>query len=342
MPCRGFLVGISPAQQINGQQDVHVLSSWWDSLKYCDHSCHPCPSAGVCTEGFGWQYLSHWTCSLNGNLNQQWLWCCLWTQETGSFSLCVAQKFLNENLLSVASWKSGQRIRMVPSADKISALYLTHGVSIIFSGIWHRKLSKRVSEAEKCSLSWRLGVNQHMEVEGVSAFQWEHWILCYLLQYLYLVVLVVVLMTQNLPRWKLLERKEIIHELVIEILLAFYLLSCKARAYLSCLLSKGHFYTSANKWWSAHEGHSTVAVCERCGERLSLTPLYIANPISSCICQRGKSSSSQSVCYRVIENTAYCRLLFLFQDSFLSISLCAEYNKQNRSWRQFGWGNKIQ
>lgn len=129
------------------------------------------------------------------------------------------------------------------------------------------------------------------------------------------------------------EKKKTVHELVIEILLAFYLLSCFdfSRAYLSCLLSKGHFYTCANKWWSTQEGHSTVAVCEGCSERLSLTPLYMAKPIFNCICQRGKSSCSQSACYRVIENTAYCRLLFLFQDSFLFIPFCAEYNKQNRS-----------
>jgi len=84
--------------------------------------------------------------------------------------------------------------------------------------------------------------------------------------------------------------KKPVHELVTEILLAFYLLSCFdfSRVYLICLLSKGHFYTCASKWWSAHEGHSTVAVCKGCSEKLSLTPLYMANPIFSCICQHGK------------------------------------------------------
>lgn len=133
-------------------------------------------------------------------------------------------------------------------------------------------------------------------------------------------------------------------ELVTEIPLPFIHFSCFdfSRAYLSCLLSKGCFYTCANKWWSAHEGHSTVAAWEGGSERLPLTLLYLANPIFSCMCQRGNSSCSQPACYRVIENTGYCRLLFLFQDSFLFIPFCAVYNKQNRSCRQFGRGNKIQ
>lgn len=62
-----------------------------------------------------------------------------------------------------------------------------------------------------------------------------------------------------------------------------------------------------------------------------LTPPYMANPIFSCMYQHGKFSCSQSACYRVIQNTAYCRLWFLFQDSFLFIPFCAKYNKQNRS-----------
>lgn len=119
----------------------------------------------------------------------------------------------------------------------------------------------------------------------------------------------------ELPKVEIVREKKPVHDLVIEVLLAFYLLSCFdfSRAYLNCLLSKGYFYTCANKWWSAHHGHSSVAVCEEgCSERLSLTLLYMANPISSCICRCGKSSCSQSECYRVIENTAYCGLLFLF------------------------------
>lgn len=119
-----------------------------------------------------------------------------------------------------------------------------------------------------------------MEIEGVSTFLWEHWILCDLFQYLQFIVLGVDLVTWSFPRWKLLERKKPIHELVIEILLAFYLLSCFdfSRAYLSCLSSKEHFYTCANKQWSVHEGHSTVAVCEGCSERLSFNTTVHGKP----------------------------------------------------------------
>lgn len=79
---------------------------------------------------------------------------------------------------------------------------------------------------------------------------------------------------------EIVREKKPIHELVIEIPLAFYLLSCFdfSRAYLSCLSSKGHFYTCANKQWSVHEGHSTVAVCEGCSERLSFNTAVHGKP----------------------------------------------------------------
>lgn len=48
-------------------------------------------------------------------------------QETGvGFFLCIAQKFLSANFWSVASWKSDQRMGMVPSGDEIHALHLIH------------------------------------------------------------------------------------------------------------------------------------------------------------------------------------------------------------------------
>lgn len=142
-------------------------------------------------------------------------------QETRLFSLCLARKFLSENLWSVASWESDQRTEMVPFVDKINAIYLVQWVSILFSGILHRNLRQYVSEAEKCSTWWKPGVSQHMEIEGASTFLWEHWILCDLFQYLLFIVLGVDLVTWSFPRCKLLERKKPIHELVIEISLAF-------------------------------------------------------------------------------------------------------------------------
>lgn len=162
-PRTGFLVGILPAQQPHHWEwSACALSSWWDSLKR-DHSWDPWPSAADCIEGLGWWCLSHCTCCLNSNLNWQESWC-PWTQETGSFSLYVARKLPSVNLWFVASWKSDQRIGMVPSGDKIHAFDLIHWVSIIFSGISHKKQNKCVSEAEKCSAWWRPGVNQHREI----------------------------------------------------------------------------------------------------------------------------------------------------------------------------------
>lgn len=148
----------------------------------------------------------------------------------------------------------------------------------------------------------------------------------------------------ELSKVEIVREKKTIHKLMIETLLAFYLLSCFdfSRAYLSCLSSKEHFYSCANKQWSVHEGHSTVAVCEGCSERLSFNTTVHGKPNFQLYVSAGKSSCSQSACCRVIQNTAYCRLWFLFQDSFLFIPFCAKYNKQNRSWRQFGWGNNIQ
>lgn len=83
-----------------------------------------------------------------------------------------------------------------------------------------------------------------------------------------------------------------------------------------------------------------MAAREGSSEKLLLTSLYVANPILGRICQRGNSPCSQSACYRVSENTAYCRLLFLFQGSFLFIPFCAECNKQNRKLKAVWLGKQ--
>jgi len=75
VPRRGFLAGTLPAQQPEHWAVIHMRSQLLvGRFKILhDHSWHPCPSAGVCIEGFGWWCLIHWTCSFNGSLKQQGL-----------------------------------------------------------------------------------------------------------------------------------------------------------------------------------------------------------------------------------------------------------------------------
>lgn len=54
VPCRGLLVGIFPAQQPDHWAVICMRSQFLaGQFKiFYDHSCHPCPSSGVCIEGF--------------------------------------------------------------------------------------------------------------------------------------------------------------------------------------------------------------------------------------------------------------------------------------------------
>lgn len=151
---------------------------------------------------------------------------------------------------------------------------------------------EQVCEAEKCLVWWGPGVNQHgsgrsfcMSVRTLE-FMWSFSIS--LIRFSGLRFSDLELAKVEIVR----EKKPMIH---IEILLAFYLLSCFSfsRSYLIYLLSKGHCCTCASEQWTAHKGHSTEVVGEGCSERLSLTPLYMANPIFSCICQCGTLVPSQ-------------------------------------------------
>lgn len=135
----------SPANQIIGQWSICALSSWWDSLKYSVPTAVILALSWVLCRRI-WMIMSQ-PCRLAALMVNQTDRDC---DEGGRLGLFpIAQKSLSENLWSVASWKSDQRIGMVPSDDKIYALHVTRSEFLLFSvgfstgngaSVWGRKV----------------------------------------------------------------------------------------------------------------------------------------------------------------------------------------------------------